>query len=615
MPTLTAEIDQDNPEIITLASQWIHKDQIALIPGTRWSAAHRRWTIPLSWAACTQLRAMFGTELAVGPQLREWAAGERLNRIDPALARRGELKLQTTGTMVWSAIRSWPGTGKYDLFPHQEAGVDFLYHARDALLTDEMGTGKSATLLSTIRAMDALGLDPYPVLIIAPNSVKQHWVTQVDLWLPGAQAVALAGSLLKKRKQLAAALEHPKAVVILNVEAVRTMSRLAPYGSVRLARCKPCGGGGADPLNEDAKEVPESRCEAHPKELNHAGFRTCVLDEAHRVKDPKAKTTRAIWSVFHNATVTRRYAMTGTPIANHPGDLWSIMHAVAPADFQRRSKFIERYAQISWNGYGMEILGLRPDNSGELFRFLDPRMRRVTKAQVLPDLPPRIYTTREVEMTPAQARIYKQLEANAFAELDGGELVAPNNLALQTRLLQLASSSCDIAPDPDKPDDYAAWVVTPKEPSSKIDELISIITELDGAPVAVAAEHRRLLDLVEARLTRERIPFVSITGAVDELQRATNLARFQAGDVPVILFTMKAGGVGLDMTRAGTLVRLQRSWSLVDNLQALDRVHRIGSEQHSSIQIIDIVAADTIEHRQLETLGGKKERMDEITRD
>lgn len=610
--TLVAELDALSQRI-KLTSSWVHKDSIRSIPGSKWDAAEKVWDLPLSFASCVMLRASFGADLMIGSTLRGWAQFERETRIDPALVLRATLALpEDNQSEVAKVIRSWRGTGAVQLYPYQESGAAFLLDAQDALLADAMGTGKSLTSLSAIRAADELGRDPFPVLVVTPNSVKSQWASEVWRWLPDVRPYVIAGSAVKRRKLLAEAATDPRAVVILNIEAVRTMSRLAPYGSIRLLRCLDC----AKPHHAtDGEPVPESRCEAHPKELNAIPFRTCILDEGHRVKDPRAKQTRAIWSVFHGPTVQNRYVLTGTPVANHPGDLWSLMHAVAPSDYQTRSKFVERFAQVSWNGFGMEILGLRPERRAELFRFLDPRMRRVTKDLVLKQLPPKVYSVRRVEMSPKQAKAYKSLEDSAFAELDVGQrLVAATNLVLGTRLLQLANSYCSISYG-DTPEDYSSWEVTPTEPSPKIDELMAIIEELDGAPVAVAAEHRRLLDLVAARLAKHQVPYVEITGAVQEHQRALNLAKFQEGRVPILLFTLKAGGVGLNMTRAGTLVRLQRSWSLVDNLQASDRVHRIGSEQHESVNIIDIVTDQTIEEEQLDSLLLKEERLEQINRD
>jgi SNF2 family DNA or RNA helicase len=167
------------------------------------------------------------------------------------------------------------------------------------------------------------------------------------------------------------------------------------------------------------------------------------------------------------------------------------------------------------------------------------------------------------------------------------------------------------------PDDPITWRVNlidyPKSP--KIDELMHIIEDHPGKPLAIAAEHRQLLMLAGQRLTAAGIPFAEISGGVTADERDAAVQVFQSGRLNYILFTYKAGGVGLNLTRADTLVRLQRNWSLVEQKQAEDRVHRIGSEEHQSVTIIDLVTAGTIEETQIERLYAKAERLEEIVRD
>lgn len=406
------------------------------------------------------------------------------------------------------------------------------------------------------------------------------------------------------------------AVVITNIESVRLFSRLASYGSVRLKRCRDC-----DPKFGD-EGLSSSRCDVHAKELNAFDFKVVVLDEAHRVKDPKAQQTRAIWYVMHQASVRYRWALTGTPIANHPGDLWSILHAVAPDEYPTKSKWLDRYALMAWNSFGgMDIVGIRPDTRDEFFRQLDPRFRRVLKAVVLPQLPPKVRSTRYVEMSTAQARMYRDLESRLITRTpDGQLLIASTQLAAHTRLLQLSSSSVKVEkPDPD---DVTSWQVTLVEPSPKLDALEEILDErgvlspsYDGPPVLVAAEHKQLINLAARRLDKLGVRYALVTGDVSPYDRQKALDALRARTIRVLLFTNKAGGVGMDMSASDTLVNIQRSYSLVDERQKEDRNHRIGSEIHECVNIIDVVTRDSVEERQIKTLHEKLERLEEITRD
>ena len=471
-------------------------------------------------------------------------------------------------------------------------------------------------MLSVIRVAQKISGEGLPAVVICPNSVKRHWRREAARWLPEATPYVIEGTAVQRRKVLKSALGDPTALVIMNIEAVRLFSRLAPYGSIRLKRCREC-----DPRHGDENLTP-ARCDVHHKALNDFTFQTFILDEAHRIKDPKALQTRAIWHVAHSKGVRYRWALTGTPIANHPGDLWSIMHTVAPDDFPVRGKFVDRFCLISWNAFGgTDIVGIRPDTRDELFKLLDPRFRRVLKAVVLPQLPPKVREIRYAELPTAQLKTYRELEKSLIAMTEDGELlVAKTNLSAQTRLMQLAAASVNI--EKINPDDVTTWRWTLREPSPKLDVLEETLAELgvltvgyDGPPVLIAAEHRQLIDLAATRLGKLGVRYGLITGAVGEIDRERALDDLNARRIRALLFTNQAGGVGLDMSASDTLINIQRSWSLVSEKQKEDRPHRPGAEKHKRILIIDIVTRDTVEEKVIERLHEKLQRLDELTRD
>jgi SNF2 family DNA or RNA helicase len=630
MNPIYAELTQDDRIVLFTRNfsgdedetMWNDSYQIKLIPGKKWDRKAKRWTLPKSYAACIVLRELFGDRIVVEPELAAWARSERSRR-DEVLSLRGALEL----------VEASPFKNEHDniLYPFQVPGRDFLVKARNALMGDEMGVGKSLQTLAAIRAVnrqdsrDVWGTGDlagtgyveqgaYPALIVCPNSLKRNWEREIKRWLPEANPFVIQGSAAKRRVQITEAAEADNAIIIVNIEAMKLHSRLSPYGSTRLKRCMEC----ETKTQPGTPDLKESACEVHEKELNRIPFRVCVLDEAHRVKDPNALQTRAIWNVFHGPTVEYRWALTGTPVANHPGDLWSIMHAIAPETYPAKSAFIDRYARIEYNHFGgMSIVGLNHEHKEEFFKILDPHFRRMIKADVLKQLPDKVFMRRDVEMSPKQAKAYKDIAEQLVTVLeDGTVLVANGNLAGATRLLQFASAYCEVEQG-ETPEDPATWIVsltdTPK--SSKIDELMSIIEDEPGKPMVIAAEHRQLIDLAAARMADAGIPFARVTGGVSGDERDAAVQAFQDGKIDYILLTYKAGGVGLNLTRADTMVRLQRSWSLIDNNQGVDRIHRIGSEVHDKVTIIDLVAAGTIEETQLERLYDKAERLEEIVRD
>lgn len=582
-----AYADTQDGETVVVKTDYTEKHLIRSVPGTRWDPRNHVWRLPLSWAACVTLRGVFGERLTIGEALNKWAWRDRETRVDPSLRLRNETHPTIDIPVYDTRLRDF-----------QRVGVHWLTVAGDALLGDDMGSGKTIQALTAMRHMD----DALPALVVCPNSVKLPWAREAEKWYPECHPYPLVGSTAERTKMLKTAMTDPTALVIINIESARLWSRLATYGGVRLTRCHDC-----DRYNGTPDLAP-SRCEAHPKALNVMPFKTVICDEAHRIKDPHAKQTRAVWALMQGETVRRRWAMTGTPVANGPTDVWSLMHSVAPREYPTFGHFVDRYGLQAYNSYGMlDVVGLHPQTRDEFFRIFDPRYRAMPKALVLDQLPPKVRMVRRVDMTPKQAKAYKQLADRLVTRLeDGTLLVAPNQLVAATRLLQLSSSYCEIDGEGN---------VKLSEPSPKIDEMVGILGDMGQKQCVVAAQSRQLINLAATRLEKLGISHRLITGEVDQWDRERNLTAFQEGEVRVLLFTVAAGGTGLTMTAADTIIFLQRSWSMVDNKQAEDRVHRIGSEKHESIKIIEVVASGTIEEKtQIPRLIEKMERLEEISR-
>jgi len=402
-----------------------------------------------------------------------------------------------------------------------------------------------------------------------------------------------------------------KTVVVANWESLRGHSRLQPYGSIALARCTECGG-------HDSR-VTEARCEVHKRELNMIDFKSVIADEIHRSKDPKSKQTRALWAASGHADI--RYALTGTPIANNVIDLWPILHWLDETEWPTRTKWIDRYVNTMVNAFGgMLVLGLKPEMEQEFYAGINPRMRRMLKARVLPWLPEVINSRRDVEMGAKQEKAYNQmlenmitlLEKDGSTDSSGDVVVAPNPLTQTLRLVQFASAYAEI-----EVSETGEESIKLSDPSCKVDALMDDIKngDYEGDQVAVCAVSRQLIELLSARMTKEDIKHGLITGAQSESERQQAIDNFQSGKIKWILFTAQAGGVGVTLTAARRLVMLQRPWSLVDYKQALDRVHRIGSEIHDSILITDYVTEGTIEERVIEALDVKADNFDQIVKD
>lgn len=585
---ITADRDPlDEHRIRVSGTSPLHKDLMNTIPGARWSHKQNAWHLPLGWAGCLALRSTFRDSLEIGEDLAKWATEEVQTRIKPSMELRTALDAE----------------GSPALYGFQRAGVAFLATARRALCADEMGTGKTRQALMALQQMYMQGTNPFPCLIVAPNSTKISWKREAETVWPGLEVIVVKGSAAQRRKQL----ETPAHVYVMNWESVRGHSRLAPYGSVSLKRCTECGG--QDP------RVTLAQCEVHPRELNQLKFNSVICDEAHRMKDPKAKQTRAVWAATGDADI--RIALTGTPIASTPDDLWTILHWISPEEWPSRTRYIERMLDVSYNAFGAPtVIGVKSHMQDEFFSSLDPRMRRMPKAVVLKHLPPMTFERRDVEMTPKQKKAYNQMVDQMVAELDDDQvMVTTSPLVRVTRLLQFASSYAELENVwNDKKEEYEAHVKL-IDPSCKIDAFMNDLDDFGDDQIVVFGVSRQLIEMLSRKLEKHKIEHGLITGAQNADQRQEYMDQFQAGKIKIMLCTIAAGGTGITLTKARVAVFLQRSWSMIDNIQAEARVHRIGSEMHDSVVIVDYVTAGTIEETVIGAVEQKSNRLEEILRD
>jgi SNF2 family DNA or RNA helicase len=583
---VTASLDPSGKHI-RLDVEWRYKELCKSIPGSSWSASDQVWRIPLSWSSCLALRSTFRDDLIINEDLSGWANTQLTSRIAPA----NELR----------DLEEFADPKNEDLFPHQRAGVKFLVTAKRALLADEPGLGKTAQAIRALKELNEQGEDVFPALIVCPNTLKKNWAREFARWYPGVTTQVIKGTTTQRKKQF----DTPADIYIINWESLRTHSRLAPYGSIALARCSACGG--------HDERISLNRCEVHERELNQIDFKSVVADEIHRSKDPKSKQTRALWSATADAKI--RFALTGTPIANNVVDMWSILHWLSPEDWSSKTKWIDRMIDTMMNAFGgMMVIGVKPHMEEEFQKTISHHMRRMLKARVLPWLPDVVNERRDIEMSTKQKKAYEQMRDHMIAELESGEaLSAPSVLTQTIRLLQFASSYADIVVNETTGEPSAVL----SEPSCKVDSLMDDIKNGDFGDdsVAVCAVSRQLIELLSKALTKADIQHGLITGAQDEDERQQAIDDFQSGRIKWILFTAQAGGVGVTLTAARRLIMLQRPWSLVDHKQAMDRVHRIGSEIHDSIIITDYVTEGTIEERVLQVLETKADNFEQIVHD
>lgn len=565
---------------IHVQSGFRDKDLVKMVPGANWNRVEREWYTRKSWAACVQLRSVFGERLQVGPELTDWATQMK------------QLKDYLNWLRLAEDVPEWEVS---HLYPLQKVGALFLYYARHALIGDEVGSGKTRQILTALELHQA-----YPALVIAPKSVKSSWMEEIEELkkqgvIPEDRTVVdVTGSAAQRRKALAESVD----IYIVHWDIMRLHSRLAGYGNLA--------------LTDEEKE---------PKELQSLGLKAVVVDEGHRMQNPRSKQTRAVWAVGDQVPADGlRIVATGTAIERDVGDAWPQFRFIEPDEFPSKTAFIDRYALMSWNPFGFNnITGLLPEHKEEFFQIVDPHFIRRPRKAVVPWVPDPIYMPpREVELTPKQKKAYKEFKKEMLTEVDGGVVMAKNPLAVATRLQQLGMAFIQLDWDEEKQEE----IVTLVEPSAILDELESVLAELGDRQAIIASESRQFMEMCHHRVTQKYgYDMALITGAQGEADRTKNRHDFQAGKVQHIGLT-SAGGEGITLTAASALIWIQRPFSLKKNKQIEGRGVRPGQDER--LLIIDIlpviydskgVAQPTIFHHVRETVVEKEMSAEEVYRD
>ena len=595
---ILAELDPNDPTRILLHDMpYMLKDLCNTIPGLRFDSKtlNGTWHIKTGWANCLAIRTTFKDRLVVGPNLNAWAVHEKAVRIDPCLALRDALD----------------APGLESLYPFQRAGVAFLKTAGRALLADDTGTGKTRQSIVTLMEHYKDGVDPFPALIVCPNSVKKQWAREIEAVWPGLIVTEVKGTITQRRKQL----KTPSHIYIINWEAVKGHSSLVSWASTAFVKCVECGG--------DLEKITEAQCQVHVKELNLINFNSVIADEAHRMKNGASLTTRAVKSATGDANI--RIALTGTPIADTLEDLWSILNWLWPNEWPGKSKFLTRTVESTFDQRGFyKWWGVKSTMRDEFFASFHPIMRRMTKEVVLPFLPPVVRERRDIEMSPKQKKAYIQMRDHMLAELDDGVTMAVTSpMTVTQRLLAFASSFCEAEFEPYQELDEKTGEMVDKvhthitliNPSNKVDAFMDDIEDFGTDQVIVFATAPELLKLLGEKMDAKGIKHGFVIGGMDEDEKQNYIDRFQDGKLQFILVTTSAGGTGLTLTAANTAVYLQRPWSMIEDQQSEGRNLRIGSEIHESITYIDYVSTDTVDELVLLSREGKLDRLEDLVQD
>lgn len=415
-----------------------------------------------------------------------------------------------------------------------------------------------------------------PVVVICPASVVDPWVQAWQAWAPDWRVVAWRGP---------------------------NRGRLMGTADVYVASY--------DTASRDIGLVskPGALLKLKPASL--------VLDEVHLIKAPGSKRSTNVRRLARYAHTT--IALSGTPITHNPADLWPTLTALEPKAWPSRERWVARYCLSTPGDYEERVLGLNPSTEPEFRTALLGQHRRMAKADCL-ELPPKVYTQRHVELPPEYRKAYDAMEEDMLAELP--DTLTPMAAQVEVTkikcLLQLAAGACDVEETTSVDEEGLEKIhqhVTLKRPSWKVDEFLDVLNERPGQQVVAFAPSRQLVVLAGEAAVEAGYRVGYIVGGQSAKVRTQTIADFQAGDLDVVCVTTQAGGVGITLTAANVCVFLQRPWSIVDAIQAEDRLHRIGSERHEHIEVIDIIAVNTIDSRVRAVLREKAGQLSDLVQD
>lgn len=445
------------------------------------------------------------------------------------------------------------------------------------LLFDEPGCGKTPSAILGLIERQKLGYEIFPLVVVTPSwDVCDVWARHIADWAPHWPAVVMYSGPGR--------------------QAAREGILATTFATARLDAASMTG--------------PLVRLRA----------KAVVIDEVHVCRNDNSLQTKAVQRIASRASTF--IGLSGTPVTRDTGDIFPVLAAMDPLSWPSRERMVKRYCMTEEDGYGQKIQGLEPLAEPEFRAVLLGQYRRVTKADVLPQLPPKVYSTRRVELPPAWRKAYDGLAADMLAELpDSSELSVMSVLSQLTRLSQLASSACDVEvtleQDPAGGEEKKRYDVTLRAPSWKVDSLLEILAERTGQQVAVFAVSRQLAVIAGQACKAEGYRAGYIVGSQGKKDRRDAIAAFQAGELDVIIATAGAGSLGITLTAAGTVVMLQRSWQLDQALQPEDRAHRLDDIvlRHPCIEVIDVIARNTVDDRVRSVLRSKGGQLSELVKD
>ncbi len=479
--------------------------------------------------------------------------GELLN--DPNLHWRGAAELQK----LTQQLQDFSGVEKVDppadfnaeLRTYQQQGLNWLQFLRqfefNGILADDMGLGKTVQTLAHLLLEKQSGRQQLPSIVVAPTSLIGNWRREAERFAPDLKVLVLHGSE-----------RHANFELIRDYDLVVTTYPL---------------------LRRDKEKLVEQR------------FYYVILDESQFIKNPKSQTTQVVFQLKS----AHRLCLTGTPMENHLGELWSMFHFLMPGFLGQ----LERFNRIFRNPIEKYNDG---DRKQEFKRRIAPFLLRRTKEKVAAELPAKTEIIRSVVLEGKQRDLYESIRL-AMDQKVREEIskigLARSHIMILDALLKLRQVCCD-------PRLLSLPQAEKVKQSAKLELLMEILPEMveEGRKILLFSQFTSMLALIEKELIKKKIVYTKLTGQTKKRDEAVTM--FQQGEVPVFLISLKAGGVGLNLTAADTVIHYDPWWNPAVENQATDRAHRIG--QDKAIFVYKLIIEETVEEKIL-TLQQKKQAL------
>ncbi len=422
---------------------------------------------------------------------------------------------------------------------YQLTGVAWLQflqrHHLGGLLADEMGLGKTIQILVHLLIIKNNGELKYPALIVTPTSLVNNWLAESQQFTPELSIIPLTGKEVRENQTHN---QHHDVFII-------------SYGTLT----------------------------RHIEQFKNKHFHAVILDEAQAIKNRKTLNARVVKGLNSDF----RVCLSGTPIENHLGELWSLFDFLMPG-------FLGSYRQFK-NLYQLPI---EKEHDAERLQALQKRvevlMLRRCKAEVAKELPTKSEMMTLLSLGEKQQNLYESIRMTMVDEIKevlqaggnrqfiiGNALLRLRQICCHPGMLQLSSAE--------------------SVPSVKIDWLNSVVPEMveSGRRILLFSSFTRALDLIEESLRVKNIRCLQLTGKTPASQRPKLVAQFQSGEADLFLISLKAGGVGLNLTAADTVIQFDPWWNPAAELQAADRAHRIGQDKH--VFIYQLITKGTVEQK------------------